>query len=305
MSEEKTNEELKQQFDNFYKTKVGQNPPNENVTPKNPEKIIDSSDDLDMIKKYQDENYQKPDEFVIPREKIKLPSKGYFYKDKLSEVEVEYLTSIDEDILTTPSLLEDGTVINVLLERKIRTKGVNPENLLNGDISAILLYLRKSSYGHEYNVSVVDPRNGKEFPATVDLNKIKYKQIEEKPDDNGYFSVNTPLGKKNVKFRLLTSKEENMIAKNSESLKEEYNMKYGMYNTLRLKASIVSIGGESDRDYINRYVDAMRAGDSLAIRRKIMDVTPEMDMDYEFRANDGFAFKSKLRIDVDFFFPNN
>ena len=235
---------------------------------------------------------------------IKLPSKGLFYKNGLAEVNVEYMTSEDEDILTTPSLIDSGDVLNMVLKRKIKTPNVNVDDLLEGDRNAIILFLRISSYGNEYKVNVTDPRNGNTFHATVDLYKLNYKEIEEKPDENGHFTVELPMRKKTVVFRLLTYGEDNKILNTAEKLKETYNTKYSKYNTLKLKAHIVSINGKTDRDYISKFVDAMPAGDSAYLKRKIVECSPDVDMMYEFTAKDGFKFKALLTIGIDFFFPN-
>ena len=234
---------------------------------------------------------------------VDLPSKGLLYKNGMKQVEVEYMTSKDEDLITTPSLIENGTVLDVLLKRKIKTKGVKPDDLLPGDKNAILLFLRTSSYGFDYPVEVNDPRTGAPFKTTVDLSKLKFKEIGETPDENGHFSVDIPMRKKRVKFRLLTSGEEKQLTQQAEEIKEAYNKEYSELNTLRLKASIVSIDGKADRDYIDRFVDAMPARDSLTIRKKIQKISPDIDLEYEFTAKDGHKFKANLMIGVDFFFP--
>ena len=64
-------------------------------------------------------------DLMMSYEIVKLPSKGLFYKNKISEVNVEYMTSKDEDLLTTPSLIENGTVLDVLLKRKMKTKDIH------------------------------------------------------------------------------------------------------------------------------------------------------------------------------------
>lgn len=235
---------------------------------------------------------------------VKLPSKGMFYSNGLSEVEIEYMTSRDEDLLTTPSLIENGTVIDVLLKRKIKTKGVNPENLLIGDRSALILFLRTSSYGTNYKVNVTDPRTGNEFTSVVDLSKIEYKEIKKYPNNNGHFTIFLPMRKKEVKFRLLTVGEDNKIFKKAEALKEAYNEEISQYSTLKLKSHIVSIDDKTDRTYIDRFVDAMPALDALTIRNEILNVSPDIDMSYEFSAKDGYKFKANLTLGVDFFFPN-
>ncbi len=235
---------------------------------------------------------------------VKLPSKGLFYKNRISEVNVEYMTSKDEDLLTTPSLIENGTVLDILLKRKIKTKGIVPDDLLAGDRNAIILFLRSSSYGSEYNVQVPDPRTNVLFKTTVDLLKLRYKKVSELPDEEGYFTVKLPMRKKTVKFKLLTSGEETILFKQAEAFKEAYNQEFSEYSTLKLKSHIISINDNTDRTYIGKFVDAMPAMDALTIRRKILDVSPDVDMDYEFTTKDGYKFNAQLSVGIDFFFPS-
>jgi len=235
---------------------------------------------------------------------VKLPSKGLFYKNGISEVNVEYMTSKDEDLLTTPSLIENGTVLDILLKRKIKTKGIVPDDLLAGDRNAIILFLRSSSYGPEYSVQVPDPRTNVSFKTKVDLLKLRYKKVKGQPDGEGYFSVKIPMRKKTVKFRLLTSGEETMLFNQAEAHKEAYNQEFNEFTTNKLKSHIVNINEKTDRTYIGKFVDAMPALDALTIRKKIIDVSPDVDMDYEFKAKDGYKFKAQLTVGIDFFFPS-
>jgi hypothetical protein len=276
--------------------------------PVNPDTVI--TDSIPKSSGFNNEEFEKtmsretdPD-LMMSYEIVKLPSKGMFYKNGISEVNVEYMTSKDEDLLTTPSLIENGTVLEVLLKRKIKTKDINPEDLLSGDRNAVLLFLRSSSYGHEYTVQVSDPRTGKQFQSNVDLRKLKYKNVEGLPDEEGLFSVDIPMRKKTIKFRLLTSGEENILFKKAESIKEAMNQEFNDYNTMKLKAHIVSIGEKTDPTYISKFVDVMPALDALTIRKKILAVSPDVDMNYKFTAPDGYTFNAELTIGIDFFFPN-
>ena len=234
---------------------------------------------------------------------VKLPSRGMFYQNRISEVNVEYMTSKDEDLLTTPSLIESGTVIDLLLKRKIKSGGITPEELLAGDRNAIILFLRTSSYGADYSVQVSDPRTGTPFKTTVDLLKLRYKIIEDSPDQFGHFQVELPMRKKIATIRLLTSGEDNLLFKKAEAYKEASGADYSEYSTMKLKASIVAINEKTDRSYIDKFVDAMPALDAFTIRRKIMDVSPDVDMAYEFQTKDGFKFNASLTVGIDFFFP--
>lgn len=236
-------------------------------------------------------------------EVVQLPSKGMFYSHGISEVNVEYMTSKDEDLLTTPSLIENGTVLDILLRRKIKTSGINVNELLAGDRNAIILFLRTSSYGSDYTVQVADPRNGIPFNATVNLLNLRYKELVEFPDEFGCFTVEIPMRKKTVRFKLLNSGEDNLLSKKADAIKEAYNEEYSQYSTMKLKLSIVSINEKSDRSYIDKFVDAMPALDAFTIRKKILEVSPDVDMSYEFTTKDEYKFKTNLTVGVDFFFP--
>lgn len=237
-------------------------------------------------------------------EAIKLPSKGLFYHNGLNEVNIEYMTSKDEDLLTTPSLIENGTVLDILLKRKIKSPNVILEDLLQGDKNALILFLRTSSYGSNYSVQATDPRSGIPFKTTVDLLKLQYKEIVEKPNEYGHFTVEIPMRKKTVTFRLLTSGDEAKLQQKANDIKDAYNQEFSDFNTMKLKAQIVAINEKTDRNYIDKFVDAMPALDSLTIRKKIIDVSPDVDMEYEFVASDGYKFKSYLSVGMDFFFPS-
>ena len=237
-------------------------------------------------------------------ELIQLPSKGLYYANGISEVMVEYMTSKDEDLLTTPSLIENGTVLDVLLRRKVKGNGLNIDELLTGDRNAIVLFLRTSSYGSTYSVQVPDPRTNVVFKTDVNLLNLKYKEITEFPDKLGYFTVELPMRKKTVKFRLLSSGEETKLFKKAEAIKDAYGQEYSEYNTMKLISQVVSINDNTDKAYISKFIEAMPALDALTIRRKIIDVSPDVDMDYEFTAKDGYKFKAQLSVGIDFFFPN-
>jgi len=267
------------------------------ISPENKANIIQN----DIQKNLEMET--DPD-LIIGYEIIKLPSEGIFYKNKIKELTIEYLTSKDEDILTTPSLIENGTVLDILLKRKIKTPNIIVDDLLPGDKDAIHLFLRMSSYGPEYKVQVIDPRNGNTFNRTVDLSKLKYKEIIEKPDENGLFYVELPMRKKIVKFKLLTSGEDDLIFKKAEAIKTAYNQEYSQYKSMKLKASIIEINGKTDKIYIEKFVDAMPGLDVFTIRKKILEVSPGIDMKYEFITDDGFKFITNLTMGIDFFFPN-
>ncbi len=73
----------------------------------------------------------------FPTEEVNLPSQGYFYpKDNplaSGKVEMKYMTAREEDILTSPNLMQQGTMINVFLKALIIDKSIDVDEFLIGD----------------------------------------------------------------------------------------------------------------------------------------------------------------------------
>lgn len=139
---------------------------------------------------------------------IPLPSNGQCYKNKIERVPVSYLTAYDENFITSPNLYNDGLVIDFLLKHKIMNKDINIEELVSGDVDAIILFLRATSYGPDFPIYVRDPQSGQQIESVVDLTKLKTKEFNLIGDENGYFEYELPVSKDKVKFKFLTRKDE-------------------------------------------------------------------------------------------------
>ena len=139
---------------------------------------------------------------------ISLPSNGECYRNKTERVPVGYLTAYDENFITSPNLYKDGLVIDFLLKHKIMNKDINIDELVSGDVDAIILFLRATSYGPDFPIYVRDPESGEQIETVVDLSTLKYKEFTLKGDKDGYFDFELPVSKDVVKFRFLTRKDE-------------------------------------------------------------------------------------------------
>lgn len=142
---------------------------------------------------------------------IPLPSKGEVYKEKIPKLSVAYLTAESENLITSPHLYKDDLIVDALLKYHIQNKGFNTDELISGDVDAILLWLRATGYGNDYPVVVTDPETGKDFDVKVDLTKIKIKDFDLIGDENGYFDFTLPISKVVVKFKYLSRKEEKKL----------------------------------------------------------------------------------------------
>jgi len=107
---------------------------------------------------------------------IPLPSEGKLYKNKKPTVKVAYMTAADENILTSPNLLQSGEFLEILINRKLLDTNLRYKDLHVGDRNVIMLWLRASSYGEMYPVTLLD-ENDVPFDTEINLNELKTKKL--------------------------------------------------------------------------------------------------------------------------------
>ena len=75
--------------------------------------------------------------------------------------------------------------------------------------------------------------------------------------------------------------------------------------TIRLKQQILSVNGATDKKVVRDFVDnGMLATDSMALRKYIKSITPDMDMTFTFVGSDGYTEEGvSLPIGISFFYP--
>jgi hypothetical protein len=152
---------------------------------------------------------------------IPLPSGGECYPNKMGKVKVAYLTAYDENILVSPNLYRDNKVLDEILKHKMINCPIAPENLLMGDRDAIILWLRATGYGNDFPITATDNDSGKQFEANIDLSKIKFKPFNLKGDENGFFDFETPVTHDKIKFRFLTSGDNEYLDELNEEEKKK------------------------------------------------------------------------------------
>lgn len=172
---------------------------------------------------------------------IPLPSGGECYPNKMGKVKVAYLTAYDENILVSPNLYRDNKVLDEILKNKLINCPISPDNLLQGDRDAIILWLRATGYGNEFPITATDNESGKQFDAVVDLSKINFKKFNLKGDENGWFDFTTPNTKDLIKFKFLTSGDNEYLNK----LNDEEN-KNGVIEKLQEITESISSYIEND-----------------------------------------------------------
>ena len=279
---------------------------------------------------------------------IQLPSNGQCYRSKIDRVPVAYLTAYDENIIMSPNLYKDGLVIDFLLKNKIVNKEIDVDDLVSGDVDAIVLFLRATSYGPEFPIVVNDPETGEQIDTTVDLTTLKPKEFKLIGDENGWFEYTTPIKKDVIKFRYMTRKQEKQLRKATEL--ENYGTKAHMLDTERetllasligdnnisenekkviksatavmeswskklkklndsqftrmmtnaMQLQVMAVNGNTDREFIRKYINQMPARDSLMLRKYINDNRPGINFDIEVERPEslgGGSFKTFLNWD--------
>lgn len=250
-------------------------------------------------------------ETTFPAEVINLPSKGWFYPQDTplatGQLELKIMTAKEEDILTSKNLITKGIVLDKLLESLIVEKAIHADEMLNCDRNAAFIAIRRLAYGDEYKANVRCPSCGADNSVTINLGNMDNKSFDFDKYSKGQnqFEFSLPLSKKMVIYRLLTKKDEDAIEAELKAL-QKVSTEVSSEITTRLKHVILSVDGNGDKATIRKFVDEMRAGDSLALRNHIRTMTPDVDMSFDFKCDScGAERREDLPIGVSFFWPNS
>jgi hypothetical protein len=236
--------------------------------------------------------------FSLPHDVVPLPSKGKFYINKKKSLKVGYLTASDENILLAQNN-RDNLMIS-LLRSKIYEPDMRPEDLLNGDVEAIMVYLRNTSFGPNYRLSITDPETGKLFNTEILLTELYTKDTLVEPNDNGLFETTLPKSGANVKLKPLTLGDTNEI----DRIVETYPAgRVAPRQTIRLSKMVVEIDGITDREQISKFIDNMPIMDSKYIKNFMYDNEPRLDLRQTIIAPSGKEVVADILFGAEFFRP--
>ena len=241
----------------------------------------------------------------FPSEIIDLPSEGKLYPEghplKDGKIEIKYMTAKEEDILTSQNLIKKGVVIDRLMDSLILTQNVKQQDLILGDKNAVMVAARILAYGPEYACEVTNPKTGQTITHTFNLADCPFKKLPKDITENK-FEIELPISKKNITFRLLTGKDESLIA---EELKASKKIGTDVLPelTTRLRHTVVSVDGDESQSTINNFVQNLLARDSMYLRSQIKKTTPDIDLSQEIEI-EGETVKVDIPMTVGFFWPD-
>ncbi len=191
------------------------------IHPKNPAQKIADKQPRPPLEQIEEEMPAERNAYAEGMANIHLPSRGVFYLNKFKNLESLKVRPIDwrdEDILTTPSFHDDGTVyLEILKNTIIDENGFQAKQLVSVDRDTILLWLRSTAFGNTFEVDFQCPicRVKKENDSSLrsdlglstlrwELDKLKFpeypEEIYNELVENGEYTVTTLLTKLKVKL---------------------------------------------------------------------------------------------------------
>ena len=243
------------------------------------------------------------EKYQFPTEEVTLPSKGLFYPEdsplRKGVIEMKYMTAREEDILTNQNLIQNGTVIDKLLQSLIVTP-IDYKQLLIGDKNAILIAARILGYGSDYTFEYRGQK------IDVNLSNIEYKPIDESlvSDGKDEFEFTLPTSKKEITFKFLTHEDEQKLSNELKGL-AKINKESSSELSTRMKYIITSIEGDYDNKNIRKFVDTqLLARDSRELRNYIKKIQPSIDLSYDYEDARGNITTIDIPVGVNFFWPD-
>ena len=244
--------------------------------------------------------------YDFPTEVLDLPSKGLVYPKEhplaSGRITIKYMTAKEEDILSSQNLIKKCIVLDKLFESIIVDK-IDAKDIVIGDKNAIILATRLLGYGPDYSMKFYSSVTGDSIQTVVDLSKVQTKEVDFSLFKNkNEFEFTTPLGKNKLNFKLLTHGDELAVEKDIQAL-EKLNKDGSFEITTRLRYMIKSVDGNSDISAINKYITGMLARDSKALRDYVKNISPDMDMTFEYTHQTGEVEALPITMGVNFFWP--
>jgi hypothetical protein len=237
--------------------------------------------------------------FNLPHDVVILPTGGIFYKSKKKSIKVGYLTATDENYLMS-GLGSRDNIVMTLLRNKIYEHDLRPDELLDEDIQAILLFLRNTAFGPEYTVISEDPKTNKKFESNINLGELNIKKGQILPNEDGTFTTKLPVTGSMVKLKPLSFGELFEIEKIIENYPKG---RVAPKVTMKLQRHIVELDGNNDLGNISMFVEKLPIGDSKYIRKFLKDNVPSLDLNKQILAPSGEKVDVDIVFGVEFFRP--
>ena len=254
-----------------------------------------------------------PLNFVAPTEFVELPSQGRGYPDGhplmgATDLEIKFMTAVEEDILTNQSYLKKGVAIDRFLSSVIIDNTIDPNTLLVADKNAILVAARISGYGAEYEANMTCPScektqeisfnlaNSKPVPGTIPESS-NLKMLA-----SGRYSMKLPRSGFNIEVGLLTTADEKLLTNLVLAAidgDETVSLMSSQYERM-----IKSIEGHEEEAIIKEFVKVMPTVDSRELKMAYNSINPKFEIKDTFNCNHcGHSEEVDVPVGANFFRP--
>lgn len=269
-----------------------------NETPiKQPKSVVQIKTNNNMgIIELSQPNYNSPFD-VIP-----IPSEGKLNGLNKPNVKVSYMTTSDENILTSPNLLKSGEFLSILINRKLLEPNLRYNDLHVGDRNAIMIWLRATGYGEMYPITILD-EEGNPFETEINLHDLKYKKLGAEPDSEGLFDFIFPQSKIKIKFRFLNCGDIDEIDKLIEAEKE-MGVLVDNGSIYSLERQIVEVNGNRDSNFIKDFVRNIRLKDAKEFKKYSEEIESGVDLNITVKTPRGGSLTTFLPLNMSFFWPD-
>lgn len=255
--------------------------------------------------------------FAMPTEFVSLPSKGKFYTPShplhgKETIEIKHMTTKEEDILNSQSLIKEGKVFDRLIQSVLVQNEIDVDSLLVADKNAIIIALRSINYGNLYSAEVTCKKCGEtnindfdldEFNKDIEVDDSEFELEVEETNRGTYLIKDLPVTKWTFEVKPIAGREEKKFLKSVERRKK------AKLNEDLLSSQIltftVSVQGVDDRGTIAQAVSVLPAKDSVLLRRTYRKVFPFSEMKFDYTCP---SCSNSERVDLpftaDFFWSN-
>ena len=238
----------------------------------------------------------------FPTEVIELPSRGKLYPKESplakGEIQIKYMTAKEEDILTNQNYIQKGLVIDKLIQSLLVEKSINVDDLFVGDKNALLIAARVLGYGSDYEFEYAGVKQ------SFNLGEVDPKPLHSAIEsaEANEFAFTLPASNRTITFKFLNGKDEKVLERELNGLKKIF--KEGVPElTTRLKHQILSVDGNTDKQFISSFIDdEMLAIDSRAFRNYAQEIAPDIDL--TFYPEDGPEEGVDIPIGINFLYPD-
>ncbi len=237
-----------------------------------------------------------------PYDAIPLPSEGKLNRGITPSIKIGYMTTADENILTSPNILESGRFLDILINRKILEPSLRYKDLHVGDRNAIMIWLRATGYGEMYPVTLFD-ENDAPFDTEINLNDLRTKKLGAEPDSEGLFDYQFPLCRARIKFRFLTCGDVDEIERIVE-LDKAKGIPIDNTSVYTMERMVVEVNGDRNKDTIRIFSNSIRIGDAKKFNEYVESIESGIDLNIVVRTPGGGSITTFLPLNLNFFWPN-